>query len=93
MIEKENSNEDIELLVANEEPCEEINMLRLPIWHSDENRDTLTAKQWVAYVQTAKEFFNWTDEVTMKCVANALMGQALSWFYQLVGLLFFCIFI
>ncbi len=87
MIEKEKSNEDIELLVANEESSEDIDMLRLPIWHADENRDTLTAKQWAAYVRTAKEFFNWTDEVTMKCVANALMGQALSWFYKLARLL------
>ena len=53
----------------------------------DDKRDTLTAKQWTAYVEKAKELFHWSDDVTMKCVASSFMGQALTWFYQLVRFL------
>ena len=79
--------EEPQLLFAKEESDEDIDFLRLPIWHADDKRDTLTAKQWTAYVQKAKELFHWSDDVTMKCVANALVGQALSWFYKLVRFL------
>ncbi len=78
------NHEKPDLLIAKEETQQDSDLLRLPIWHADKNRDTLTAKQWTAYVQKAKELYNWTDEVTMKCVLNSLMGLALTLFYQLV---------
>jgi hypothetical protein len=80
------NHEKPNLLIAKDETQQDTDLLRLPIWHADKNRDTLTAKQWTAYVQKAKELYDWTDEVTMKCVLNSLMGLALTWFYQLVRL-------
>jgi hypothetical protein len=56
----------------------------LALWYGDPQLDVLTAKGWIESAQRAKDIFAWTDEVAMTKVLNALYGEALLWFLQLV---------
>ena len=57
---------------------------RLPIWFGDRRKDVFNARQWIANVEKTKSLAHWNNEVTMVYVVNALRGQALGWFLQLV---------
>ena len=52
---------------------------RLPLWTG--SADTaFTAEQWVQRIQKAATAGNWTDDVIMSNVFNALRGDALVWY-------------
>ncbi len=56
----------------------------LAFWFGDPKLDVLTAEEWIGSVQKAKDQSKWNDEVTMANVVNALYGDALEWFLDLV---------
>jgi len=56
-------------------------------WFGDQKLDVLTAEDWIGSVQRAKDQFEWSDEVTMTNIVNALFGDALAWFLDLVTML------
>ena len=59
-------------------------LTRLPLWFGDPNLDILTPEQWIESVQRAKNLLEWDEAMTIANVVNALFGEALQWFLELV---------
>jgi len=78
---KEQKSQSIDL---NERDVVEI----LALWFGDPKKDVLTAEEWIASIQRAKDQFEWDDDVTMNNVVEVLFGDALLWFLDLVTFLF-----
>ena len=56
----------------------------LAFWFGNPKLDVLTAEEWIESVQRAKVLSEWNDLETMHKVVNALFGEALDWFLNLV---------
>ena len=62
--------------IAAQNPVMQINQKKVPVFHAEPDKDSLTVIHWCARIDGMKDAMGWSDEVTYANASAALFGIA-----------------